>query len=778
MTSARQSLWQRLSIVWIVPFLALVIVLGVAWTSFAERGPLIGITFKNATGIRSGETELRYRDVTVGLVEKVAFSAGLESVLVSVRLDKDVAEYVDENALFWVERPRVTTQGVTGLDTVLTGVFIEGFWDSEAGGLVTRFDGLADPPIDRHGEDGLQILLRASAGVSLVEDAPILYRGVTVGRVGRAAIASDGTTAEAQAIIFEPHDRLITSSTRFWDTSGFSFSLGPSGANLNFSSLASLVSGGLTFGTLVSGGEPVSLGATYTVFADEGDARASLFAEEEGETLNIAAIFQDNVAGLSVDAPVQLNGLQIGRVSAINGIVDPDRFGDNRVRLVASMVIRPNRLGLEGEAGPDTALDFLKGRVRDGVRARLATASILTGGLKVEFIEVPDAPPAEIDETSGPTPLMPTTESDIADVSATAEGVFQRINALPIEELLANANELLANANALITSEDTRSIPDNVNSLLADARNVISSEEVQALPEQLNSVVTQLDALVTEINEQKLTAELKAAVESASTAADGVATAVEGIPDLVERMNAVVANAEKVDLEKVSGELTELLESADAILAGEAARNLPERLTGTLEELRAILSDLRERGVPENAAATLASAREAAEGVSAAAEGVPELIDRMNAVVGKAEEVELDKMAAELTALLESADEILGTEDAKNLPKSLNSALDELRAVLAELREGNVAENTVEALSSAREVADTFAKAGEDLPGLIDRANRVLAQASATLQGYQANDGVGRDAREALREVQRAAQAVSQLARTLQRNPNSLLIGR
>ena len=98
--------------------------------------------------------------------------------------------------------------------------------------------------------------------------------------------------------------------------------------------------------------------------------------------------------------------------------------------------------------------------------------------------------------------------------------------------------------------------------------------------------------------------------------------------------------------------------------------------------------------------------------------------------------------------------------------------------MLEELRAGGVVDNAVAALDSARSAADTFAEAGGDLPGLIAEARGVLARANTTLEGYQAQGGVGRDARAALREVEAAAKAVASLARALERNPSSLIRGR
>ncbi|EAQ02962.1 hypothetical protein OB2597_12498, partial [Pseudooceanicola batsensis HTCC2597] len=102
----------------------------------------------------------------------------------------------------------------------------------------------------------------------------------------------------------------------------------------------------------------------------------------------------------------------------------------------------------------------------------------------------------------------------------------------------------------------------------------------------------------------------------------------------------------------------------------------------------------------------------------------------------------------------------------------------ELTAVLTELREGGVVANLNATFDSARDAADTLRDVAQQLPALLDRARSTIAQAGTTIQGYDAERGIGRDLATALREVERAAAAVNSLARALERNPNSLLFGR
>lgn len=690
-TGPPRSLIDRISIVWLVPFAALAVSLWVGWQSYAQRGPLIEILFEEARGIRAGETELRYRDVTIGLVEEVGFSDTLETVRISVRLDPGIAGYADADAAFWVVQPEVTTQGVTGLDTVLSGVFIEASWDSTPEGLIPEHTGLARAPLLRSGQTGLALTLVAGPGARLMGNSPILHKGVEVGRIGSPELASDGTVARSEAVIFAPYDRLLSSNTRFWDASGFAFSLGAGGAELDFSSLATLIAGGVAFDTVVSGGGPVGSGADFTVFADEAAARASLFEDDGAPVLNLTAIFEDNFTGLTVGAPVLLDGVNVGEVANLNGVVDEERFGDPNVRLTTSMTIRSSKLGLP-EASADAALEFLDERVASGLRARLISGSLLTGGLKIELVDVAAAPPAALDREGDPFPTIPVAPAEISDVSATAEGVMERINNLPIEELLAAATAFLSSATTLASSDEVQAIPGDVRGLVADMRSVTASNEVQALPGQIAAAVADLQALTTDL-----------------------------------------------------GAIAESLEAARAV----------ERVTLALD-----------------------AATAAAEEVGGSVAGVPALVDRLSAVAEDMEALELQALIAELSGTVSAAGELLGAEGTQALPERLGAALTELGVALAELREGGAVENLNAALASASATGNAMEEAAAGLPAIIARLERLATEATATLAGFGEDAELNRSARAALRDVQDAARAVEQLARTLERSPNSIILGR
>ena len=644
-TPARRSLWQRASVVWLVPLMALLIALGVAWQTYSSRGPLIEIAFPEAQGIHARETELRYRDVTVGLVEEVGFSEDLATVVASVRLDKTIAAYVDDDAVFWVVTPRVTAQGVTGLDTVLSGVFIEGEWDTTPEGLVPSHEGQAEPPLLRPGERGMTFRLRGLPGASLSEGTPILYKGLTVGRVGKPVLAVGGTGAEAPAVIQAPYDRLITSATRFWDTSGFSFTLGAGGVELDFTSVASLISGGVAFETLASGGIPVRGSALFDVFPGEAEARASLFSDTSTPGVNLTIIFDDNVSGLTVGAPVELGGVVIGEVVSMAGILDPLRFRDQRVRLMVTVEIRPSQLGLGDGTGEREVLDFLDARVTEGLRARLATASILTGGLKIELVERPTAQADQLDFSGDPFPILPSTAANIADAAATAQGVLQRINNLPIEELLQSAIGFLDSATALTADPALTAVPAEVTALLGDVRGLVGAPQVQALPEELGALMAELRGatadmrgLVAGLQDAQAVERLLAAVDAAGAAATSVSTSVAEVPALITTLTGVAEEARNLPLADLITQVGGVVTAAEDLLRNEGTQGLPAQLGAALDELSLALTELREGGTVDNLNATLGSARDAAAAVAAASESLPQISRRLESVLAQATE--------------------------------------------------------------------------------------------------------------------------------------------
>ena len=299
----------HLSLVWIVPLVALIIGIVLVVRSVTQSGPEIVIEFRSAEGLEAGRTEVRYKEVMVGQVRRVKLSPDLKRVLVTVALDKSVARLAVEDTRFWVVRPRIGTGGVSGLATLLSGAYI-GLDAGVSEAARSEFTGLDLPPLILRGEPGRSFVLRADDIGSLDVGSPVYHRRIRVGRVVGYTLQADGKSVLVQVFIEAPHERLVTTQSRFWNASGIDVSLGASGLTVNTQSIASVLAGGLAFAApeLAEPGTAAAQGQQFTLFATQ---RAAL-APEDGEPLRVRMVFNQSLRGLEIGAPVEL----LGRVTS------------------------------------------------------------------------------------------------------------------------------------------------------------------------------------------------------------------------------------------------------------------------------------------------------------------------------------------------------------------------------------------------------------------------------------------------------------------------------
>src|SRR5690554_3003920 len=116
---------QRFSWIWLVPLLAVAMGAGLLLRDWMNTGPTITIAFESAEGIEVGQTRVRYKDVAIGVVTDVKIDHAQGKALVQAELHRDGAEYITQpDSRFWVVRPRLAISGVSGLGTLLSGVYI------------------------------------------------------------------------------------------------------------------------------------------------------------------------------------------------------------------------------------------------------------------------------------------------------------------------------------------------------------------------------------------------------------------------------------------------------------------------------------------------------------------------------------------------------------------------------------------------------------------------------------------------------------------------------
>lgn len=237
---------RTLPFVWIVPLVALAVGSWLVFREMQRRGPEIVITFENGSGLEPGKTVLEYQGVAVGEVKKVELNPELTGVWVTVQLAKSAAPLAVEGSRFWIVQPKIGFSGVSGLETLLTGVRLG--VRPGTGAPATRFKGLKSSPM-AESLPGRHYILHSNVVGSMDPGTAIYYREVKVGMVEAVKMADDASEVLIRVRVHAPYDVLVKPGTKFWNSGGVNMRVGLLGAKIQSTSLESMMSGGLAFAT-------------------------------------------------------------------------------------------------------------------------------------------------------------------------------------------------------------------------------------------------------------------------------------------------------------------------------------------------------------------------------------------------------------------------------------------------------------------------------------------------------------------------------------------------
>ncbi len=434
--------WPQL--LWLLPLVTALVAGWLVWDSLARRGPEITISFRTAEGIEPGKTKVKYREVEVGTVTRVQIAADLSRVVVTARLVAGAERLLAPDTRFWVVRPRIGIGGVSGLTALVSGAYIE--VDPGRGEPVFRFEGLEEPPLIRSDVPGTRYVLEASELAGIDRGSPVYYRGIEVGQVLGWSLDEQGRRIRIHVFVRSPYDRLVRTTTRFWNASGLAAGTGPEGFFVRIQSIQALLLGGIAFDTPQgpTSGAPATAESRFVLFADEDAARESRYTD----VARVRVEFASSVRGLRPGAPVEFRGIRIGRVAEVRLVFDPERMD---FRIPVTLEIQPQRFfGATGEDGgaPQLDLELLRTLVRQGLRARLRTANLLTGEALVEFDLVADSPPAEL-RLEDDMPVIPSAPTEFEAITGSLQEVLRKLAELPLAAMVEDVRQAARDVGAL-----------------------------------------------------------------------------------------------------------------------------------------------------------------------------------------------------------------------------------------------------------------------------------------------------------------------------------------
>ncbi|MCA0936205.1 intermembrane transport protein PqiB [Vibrio alginolyticus] len=521
-TTAQIKPQKQISSVWVIPILALAMGAWMLFQYINSTGPQITLQLPTAEGIEAGKTEIRALNVKVGVITEVTLSKNYDHIIAKAQMNKDAKRMLRDDTMFWVVKPRIGREGVSGLETLLSGAYIQ-LQPGKSEQEKEEFKVLDVPPVAAPDAEGLRLVLTHREAGKLGVGDPVIYKGFTVGRVEKTSFDVETRQALYQLFLFKPYDSLVRTGTKFWLNSGVDLQLNTEGFELKFGSLESLLTGGVTFDAIpgMDSGEPLTKDMeSFRLYDDAKQLREGLYEEY----IEFVMLFDESVRGLKAKAPVEYRGLRIGTVMRVPLRFPTQEESFSVKRIPVLVRIELGRLYEHFHMDSmEEHRDKLKQQFAKGLRATLKTGSLITGALYIDTDFYPDDKKYEPDEFLG-LEVFPTMRGGFAQVQKQVNDFLDKLNKLPMEDTLTSLNETLktsertlasaervaSSIDKLLNQNDTRQIPADIRQSLQQMQKTLDGygpnssmyNELESTLKELEKVMTEFKPVLKQLNDK------------------------------------------------------------------------------------------------------------------------------------------------------------------------------------------------------------------------------------------------------------------------------------
>ena len=525
--------------------------------TLSEQGPRATISFKTAEGIEVGKTRIKYKNVDIGVVEKIKFSDDFSNIILTVDFMEGSEKFLRRSTRFWVVKPQLSLRGATGLSTIISGAYIE--IEPGTGAPKLHFIGLEKQPVVKSDEQGKKITLVTQKLGSVDTGSPIYYQGLLAGEVLGYELGNDRKSTYVHTFIKDPFDQLIRGNTNFWNVSGINVSMGADGFKVQTESIQSMLFGGIAFES------PETLEQATTdidklVFTLH-ESYESIKKHAYTKKIKFIMFFDSSIRGLNLGAPVEFKGIKVGTVLDVRLEFDS---GSTSFRIPVLIEIEPQRIIERGNQEMDQSHQALQRLVKRGLRARLQTGSLLTSQLFVELDMHPGSP-INLSGSDTPYPELPTLPtSNFGAITQSAEDLLAKLNAVDIKEVTSvlidtiqtanktmhNADKAIESANTLIGTPGIPEAIENVRITLKNFKNITQKVDDSNLIASATKTLSSVDKTINSADK---------AIKNANTL-----ISAPGIPEAIEDIRIALKNFKNIT-QKVND--TNLIASASKTLS-------------------------------------------------------------------------------------------------------------------------------------------------------------------------------------------------------------------
>jgi len=473
-----------LTSIWIVPFIALLIAGWLAFQYFNDRGPEIKIIFPQNEGLIAGQSVVKFKNVPIGKVTNIYLEEEVNGVVVVVRMFSEKATpYMTEKAKFWIVKPEVGITGVSGLDTLLSGTYIDVY--SEKGGtFMEEHFGLVQPYHDS--EKGTYFHLNSLEGKNVSIGTPIYYKSIKVGKVEHIYFGLDNKSVDVIVFIENRYSPFVHKDSRFWVKNMINVDFTKGNLDVDIAPLNYMISGGILFsssGSVDKGIVPNK--HVFRLFKSKTEAENKTIGAIKKQNKKFILLTDESLANLSIDALVRFDGFDIGRVLDIKLSYDKsthNMLGQILLEIDTSVFKDKHEVNSTGIAN-------FYGAVEEGLRAKITPLDPITGALFVDLTFNHKDGASKIVQVDS-YPRLPMTSNSSTGIMDSVSQILNKLNNLPLEKLLTSVTDVVESTKEPIANADEILV--NLKKTVTNLNTLTSKKSFEVLPDELSRALIEM----------------------------------------------------------------------------------------------------------------------------------------------------------------------------------------------------------------------------------------------------------------------------------------------
>ena len=216
--------------------------------------------------------------------------------------------------------------------------------------------------------------------------------------------------------------------------------------------------------------------------------------------IRFICMFQGNLNGLKVGAPVKVRGVQLGTVAEIKVRLSPSegrlRPGITELRLPVIVDLDRSQLLARGGTGEALEKSKFQELIKQGLRAQLNTESLLTGLLYIDLDLHPGAPMNLALEPGGAYREIPTIQTNLEQLQERLSKALDKFEKIDFQALVVSITDAANSIKTLTGSPELKATLESLKGTVANLNQaVISARSL------LNNANGKIGPLVADIRE-------------------------------------------------------------------------------------------------------------------------------------------------------------------------------------------------------------------------------------------------------------------------------------